>query len=654
MSGAERTEVERYRAALSLSSLLPPVVFDSARESLGDEAWRVRRAAWEAVCRSAASLEQRLAFFVGCLEDSENAGIRGAAGEALIFLGKSAVPFLCRSLSQASERGRKAILDILVQIGDRAAGPAALQTLLSDVDENVRFSAAELVGTVGTRDEAERLLALVNGMEGSDRFAALTALVQIARREGLTVEGAALRESLADPIFAIPAIQLLGCSGNQDGLRLLWDMVSDQWPLDTLLAALGEGLARYPQLTLVDAGDRLAVVHRRVRADAVPSRLRRAAFAVTTAVAPLKLAEIVSSLLDEPDDAEWLAGHLRERPSEIVRGVLSALVRKPNGKRIAALLLAERPELDGEAILLSLLSEGGDHRRETLAALGRVGTLRAVPHLMAACGDGDRALAETAAESLLTLADKRLTGMSDLLAMGVTEWRAEVVVLMLPAVGRLPAEQSVPILTQAMRHADGQVRRAAVLGAVGAVERAEILQILHARLSDEDDEVRSAAASVLGESGAREAAGPLSILLDDENPWVQAAALRALSNLGCPPEDARLLELLRQGGVVATAAAWVAGQHVRQEMFPSLAEAIDRLDDYPTAELLKSLAWYESDLQPGVLGVLLRHPSWPVRGAAAAYITHKKTPWMVEMARERIGVEEDGLVRMHLEQLAGD
>ncbi|MFN7134353.1 MAG: HEAT repeat domain-containing protein, partial [Myxococcales bacterium] len=126
---------------------LEPPQLELLLARLSDESWRVRRAAVERLV----SLPDRAAAvepLLMKLADGDDAGARNAAAEALTRLGRAALPGLQARLRDPDVDVRKFACDVLGEIGDGGAVPALVQAL-EDGDCNVRAAAAEALGKLG-------------------------------------------------------------------------------------------------------------------------------------------------------------------------------------------------------------------------------------------------------------------------------------------------------------------------------------------------------------------------------------------------------------------------------------------------------------------------------------------------------------------------
>lgn len=642
----ESSEAERYAEARKLATCGAEGVLEAVRPFLADSSWRVRRAAWESLLRSEVAPGDVRGFFIACLDDDDT-GVRTAASEALLSLGSEAVPDMLEAAENQSLRVRKAILELLAGIGDGRAQPLALGLLGTDEDENIRFAAAEVLGTVGDADAAREMLRILPTTETSDSFAILAALGRIARRTPFSAALPTLLPYLEDPLCSVPAVRLIGQVGDEEAGPILWKIL-EGGESDVAIEAFVQFLHRFPDFQPDTTEKVVTWLLGHARGDVTPL-LRQSIFQMVAILAPLRLREMTASMLE--GNAGWFSDSLVDKPVAVVRPILQELLNDEDGRYLAANLLGMRPDLDGEATLLSLLSQPGSHRVETLRALGNAGSKRAVPHLLAFCTGSEKELAEVAANSLMNMAERGLPGVADMLASAVAESTPEGMIYLLPALGKVDGTVGARAVAAAMRHSDASVRRAAVMASTPFLADVDVQQLLMTRLADEDDEVRAAAAAACGEAAVPGASEALPILLDDENPWCQATALRALSRLGAPPPAAQLITILERGGVLAAAAASVVGHHDYSDAFPQLQRLLYSLEEDAVAELLKALSVYAEDLDEDTVKWLFAHRAWNVRLALATYIALKRQAWMLMLVRQHLSHESDGLVRMAFDEL---
>ena len=174
-------------------------------EALGDTSWRVRKTAAD-IFSKYPDREASITALVNALYDSENAGRRTSAIEALVQIGDEAIDYLVKAFQTYDEDVRKFVVDILGEIRGQKAIPCLLKAL-DDQNENVRLAAVEALGKVGGDFAYGKLLDMVNfGPDLSTRFAAL----QILGKAGKPLPEDTLKRLVNERIFRRAVYEVLG------------------------------------------------------------------------------------------------------------------------------------------------------------------------------------------------------------------------------------------------------------------------------------------------------------------------------------------------------------------------------------------------------------------------------------------------------------
>ena len=207
-------EEARYRALQAVDPRAPGAL-ETFTAGLHDESWRVRHAAAQGL-RRLPDPEGVTARLISVLGERGATGARNAAAEALAGMGEVALRPVVDLLAHEDPDQRKLAVDILGQLG-RSEVEDVLVHALSDVDLNVRVSAAEALGRMGGDAAARALEGLLE---------AETVLMRLAALEGL----AALRRAppvnrvmplLEEPGLQRSALRLLGwCSPGASTVRI--------------------------------------------------------------------------------------------------------------------------------------------------------------------------------------------------------------------------------------------------------------------------------------------------------------------------------------------------------------------------------------------------------------------------------------------------
>ncbi len=215
-------EEVRRRAIEQLTRQRGGEVLDLLNQALGDTSWRVRKTASEVITKYP-DRKTAISLLLNCLYDSENAGRRTSAIEALIQIGSEAVEDLMRAFDTPEVDVRKFILDILGDIADPKALPLLLKAV-EDEDENVRLAAVEAMGKINGEQAVKKLLELVEKSQDLTlRFSALHILGKL---------GVALPEELVDRLvkerlFRRAVFEVLGQVPSRKGVEYLLSGLSD-------------------------------------------------------------------------------------------------------------------------------------------------------------------------------------------------------------------------------------------------------------------------------------------------------------------------------------------------------------------------------------------------------------------------------------------
>lgn len=135
-------------------------------------------------------------------------------------------------------------------------------------------------------------------------------------------------------------------------------------------------------------------------------------------------------------------------------------------------------------------------------------------------------------------------------------------------------EQALDHLTQAVSSPDPQVRANALEGLLTAPSR--LSPIVAVALGDENEGVRSVAASVAGRAKLRDLRAALQSLVYDDSPFVSASAIYALREIGADVDPSPLGALLfdARSSRVRAHAAYTLGELGDPAALPMLADAV--------------------------------------------------------------------------------
>ncbi|HUH01735.1 MAG TPA: HEAT repeat domain-containing protein [Kofleriaceae bacterium] len=443
--------------------------------TLGDDNWRVRK---EAAARVSAWPEAGAAItmLLAALREDEDVGCRNAVVEALSAIGRPAVAPILSELAAGGEH-RKFLVDTLGAIGEGEA-TSMLIRVLSDEDPNLRVAAAEGLRHIGG---AEAKAALRSCLHSADRSLRLAALDGLAMLQAI-VPIAEIAGSLEDPLLRKSAFRLLGWSGDPAAATALIAALSGDAravhsaatvALATLIRNAEDPAGEIARaVAAIDAETQLNVVGVLASDDEVR---RRAAATILGASGAAEFANTLARALVDPSMAEACAAALAELGQDAVGPILEVAGDAEIELRADLFDLLGQLQLGGRDVDAALLAGLDDEEPVAAAAARSLGLL--------AVGSGGARLGQ---------------------ALGDAD-RPEVASAAATALGRLGALGVVPA-------AAGWLRELGMASAVG--------------------EVRAASSLALAETGAPEAEAALHALLDDEEPYVRLAVIRALGAVG--------------------------------------------------------------------------------------------------------------------------
>jgi HEAT repeat protein len=512
---------------------------------LGDESWRVRKTAVEAVL-CFPDVPAAIDGLIGALHADENAGLRNSAVEALTRMGEPAVPSLIKHKNDPSADVRKFIIDVLGGIGDQRA-LRALVDALEDPDENVRSTAAENLGVVGG-DESVR--SLLRNLERDDlllQYSSLHALARIGRPVPLV----ALVPLLGRPLLRKVIFECLGHIPDLRAVDLLLEGMRDQSRANRAAAAMS--LVRIYRSGITPAFR--TVVADRVRAlrDAVDvgdlaqdlqdgSLHRRICAAHVLGLvggeeATLALLEAAADEGVRADALEALAAI----GEDAVTAILNRFHDLEGMKRAAACVaLGELGARNALGDLGRALCDRSEEVRAAAAwAIGKLGAAECSTRLLPLLEDASEEVREAAVKALVRLSSACLGELLELqrsLPPESSTLRANLVRIL----GRAGDERGVEPILLATKDASTTVRHAALV-ALGRIDFGRFEESFLVALTDESPEVRRATAEMWGASGHPRAVENLKLMLEDEDLWVRCAAIRGLGASG----DAAALDALR-------------------------------------------------------------------------------------------------------------
>lgn len=542
---AHAPEAERLSAALAFAqdeSLEPARPLLAA---LGDESWRVRRAAVEGLARRAAP-DAIAALLASVRENHHNLAVLNSALQVLTMSDVDTLSPLVEFLEGADADLRIQAALALGEQRDARAVPA-LVAALEDEDLNVRYHAVEALGKLRAAQAADALAGVAETRDFFLAFPALDALKQIGDARVVP----RVLPLLEDELLREAAAELLGVLGDEEAVAPLAALLNTP-DAPTLAAALSLAALHDRYAELYGEGSYIADLSRAaINATGAQNLLEALGETEGGDLRPLALV------------VGWLEGAAVERALTRLLGhrdargeVLEALVR--HGAGVTELLIEQ------------LGSEDLEIRKAATVALGHIGDARAAPALVEVLEEEDAEMVIAAADALAKIGDPR--AFEPLLAR-VGDPHAAVRQAVVGALNSLGLPEMPARVLPLLSDAEPNVRESAVRIA-GYFGYAECADLLLERCLDEDERVRRAAVEHLPYLEDERATPALVNALRHETPRVRAAAAAAMAQ----SEEERVSTHLI--GALADEDSWVryfaARSLGRQEVAES-AEALAAL-----------------------------------------------------------------------------
>lgn len=640
-------EETRRSAVVGLSAYPVEETKNYLFTALGDASWRVRKEAVDALLVAAVSTEI-IEDFVRLLE-SDNAGLRNSAVEALEKLGVRAMPVLCRHVGDDDHDVRKFVVDILGSIGDAEAVPLLINAL-DDADPNVCAAAAENLGKIGHVQAVPHLLQALGKSDIWLRYTVLEALSKI----GKPVPMAVITPLVGENLLKKAAFDCLGAIGDAEAAPLLIEGIRERVKniREAAVVALIKVRERLPAEAkqLVDV--KLAAFNGSPSVEGLLSSLDTADRGLKEAL--LKLLGIIG---DERAIGRLLQCFRDDRLRKYCLPAFAAM-----GEKAAASLIRLFPEADDEErsfiayICGELRSPGCSQllragmrdaspllRKISVKAAGKAGFSGLVKEIAPLLDDPEPEVRNAAVEALSRLAaddgEAVLMIAGQLVAGEVPEKRCNAAILF----ASLGDTDKLSLL---IKDDDAAVRKTAVNSLAALKKESSVGQLVMA-LVDEEADVRIAVAGALGEIGSGDVLEPLLLAMKDEDPWVKCAALKSLGKLRHEGARQAIVELLATGvdGLVTITALQTLAEIGGKGVLELVKKALGHPDEEVVKAAIDILARQGDGWLDEYRETLLAHPHWDVRRCFIKVMVADRGGEAVPYLRAVLDTEVDDLVR---------
>jgi len=514
-------------------------------ELLGDKDWRVRKTIVDGFVRD--PQPEVVHGLLDSLADSENAGKRNSATEALVRIGSPAIgPIVQRLHSEEDVDVRLSLVNLL---GDLRSGEAFTTLIdLLETEEDINL-ASSIVSSLGKYRDASALPALLRVLQREDlwlKFHAIEALGEVGDRTALP----AVLPLYAEKSLRKPVLEAIGKIADVGTVSFLLRIIADEEKLNlTALRALVR-IADASKPKIVEQSERL-LIQRKFRESfpkekiepliehlyATPKRDVKS-FILTFLgwSGDPRALPVLMTYLEQPDTSEVAAQALIDFGDGAVNSILDTL-RNAEEDEVIALLLRILNVIGGpEAIppILPFLDHDNPMiRRLAIETLGEIADPRSVDYLLAKLDDFDVASQQAAVNAISAL------------VTAFPEIKGEV----LGKIRRLLQSTSIPVKLNSL---------SVFVNIQGEGFHDELLL----SSKDSDPVIRQKAISLMGKFGEERFADQLVLSLADESTAVRLAAINAIVRLRPEKGIEPLISSLEDGDVwIRTAAAQALGEY---------------------------------------------------------------------------------------------
>ncbi len=608
-------------------------------ELLGDKDWRVRKTIVDGFVRDA-----RPGIVEGLLDalaDSENAGKRNSATEALIRIGEPAIPPIVQRVSTEWDVDvRLSFVNLLGDLRSDEAFQVLLQMLQSEQDINVSSSVVSSLGKYRDAAALPHLIRVLNQREDLWlKFHVVEALGDIGDRSALP----AVLPLYSEKSLRKPVLEAIGKIADVGTVSFLLKVIAEEEKLNlTALRALVR-IAEADKPRVIAQSEQ-SLIQRKFResfpADKVAPLIEHLRSTPKRDVRSFILKflgwsgderalPVLISHLEQPETAEIAAQALIDFGAAAIPTILEAL-RNAEEDDVIALLLRVVNVIGGTEAIPSILSFL-DHdnpmiRRLGLETLGEIPHPGAVDYLLAKLDDYDVACQQAAVNSISALVSAFPEMKVDVLLKIRRLLQSPAVPVKLNSLSvfvNIQGEGYHDELLLASKDSDAAIRQKAVslMGKFGEERFADQLVL---SLADESTTVRLAAINAIVRLRPEKGLAPLISSLEDSDIWIRTAAAQALGEYRQP----RALEPLMH--------------HLEHDLPPVRIAVIEALGKSETVEVKDVLfrCLNESDLEirraamlalarvPGSdvfdrLTASLDDEDWRIRAAAATALGNR-------------------------------
>ncbi len=608
---SDSAEVRR-RAALELADDIHPESINLLMQALGDEEWRVRKAAVSA----ASSMHRQgtpglVARLVDEMVQEERVGLRNAACESLTTIGKDALPDVIERMPALPEGGRKIAIEVLGAVKDPRA-VTELVKRLEDPDWNVRACAAEWLGEQGGEQAAE---ALLRCLESEDRLIVLCAL-QSLNQMGVKIPWPLLGPLSDQPLFGTELLLALGRCGQPEAASIIFASIGSDAEAATAMTLLHRSsteAATAVEAALANIDDDAIAFLLECITKGEPGEQRAAASCLLWS-RPLAQMDIIVGLSSQESLYSLLVDELKRWGPPVISR-LEEMVSDSEGRTRASVIGLLTRIMDVESgqtkmdLFISLLeSEDIPIATAAASAVGRFGGAAGIEKLISLTDSTYERVRRSAGQALVELGRKYPAEVRA--AFGDKEFEGSSGLELCRVLEVVGTPDNAPLLSVMLASPTPRLR-AASIRSLAAIKGSDAVDTIALAMTDEDLGVQMAAAASLGRIGPAASETIVSALGIADGP-LKAALIRTLGQVG-HPEAKRILRAMCKD----TADVALASLTAIHSLGVEAEEIEDDILGHPDSEVVKqALQLFGTKMTTERLRRLLGHAMWDVRLAA--------------------------------------
>ena len=460
-------------------------------------------------------------------------------------------------LEMVDHLGRKGILDkrksvaLLALTGSERVTDQLVEAL-HDGDSEIRYTAAQALGTIGSDRGAEPLIQLLND-ESHDhvKIATMKALGRIGNERAVDILIAMLKDE--HPTLKSAAKEALAISKSDRAIEPLLEALLDSTVEyhDDTIAALGLICSERTVNLLIQSLHNKDYRYTNIASDV--------AWALGMAKGEFVVNALIAALNDkDPSVKHYAASALGNIGSERAADALIELLQDETSfvRSSAAYSLGQIRSKQAVDHLIQMLQDEDPHVRfSAVSALGDIASERAVEPLIQLWLDKDYWFRDHVPYSLARIGGQRVI---DILCQFLNDPHKRTQRIAIQTLGYVGSEQAVDPLIEVLRDTDYWAKEVAVeaLGNIGS-ERAvdPLIEVLR----DTEDSMKEAAVEALGKIGSERAVEPLIEALNDIEDSVKKAAIEALGSIGSERAVEPLAERLKDDHF-----KWLAAESLKE------------------------------------------------------------------------------------------